>query len=403
MQIGRALGRPVAGTVSALGGPLVALFLVVFCVMTGIGMVFSMLAVYAESLGAGTSVIGLLLGCFGGARLAVNFPAGVASERLGRRPVMLGGLLVLALGSFLAAQTSSVPLLLLCLLAQGAGSSAFVTTALATVADLGTPATRMRDMAAYQGTTLIGISVGPALGGLSVAAWGFGAPFFLQGGMGLIAMLLLYRTRLPDHRSGPSSLRVGKVSQRALMLALAGLLVMTYGVFFVRVGANWVLLPLVAKESLGMSMGAIGLMLTAAAVANLLVLPLTSRLAAQIGRPAVVVGASALTVAILLLLATVHTAPMLWLTAVLLGAASGVAAPTIAAITADAAKEGQLGAAMGLMRTMTDLGIVSGPVVVGLIVDRLGLGYSGGLVAAALVLAASTAVFGIVRMTPARP
>jgi len=45
------------------------------------------------------------------------------------------------------------------------------------------PLSRIRDMAAYQGATSIAIAVGPGIGGLSVAAWGYGAPFLLQGGL----------------------------------------------------------------------------------------------------------------------------------------------------------------------------------------------------------------------------
>jgi MFS family permease len=364
-------------------------------------MVWSMLAVYGASLGAGSTMVGILLACFGGARLVVNLPAGLLSERVGRRPAMLAGLAILALGTFAAASTRDVSILLVSLVVQGVGASAFITTALAAIADLGTPETRMRDMAAYQGATLIGISIGPGLGGLAAAAWGHGGPFLLQGVMALAAIAVLAVAPLPRPRppSAPAP-TVPDAGAPPPAATLTGLGIVTYGVFFARVGSNWVLLPLIA-QSLGLAVTAIGLMLTAGAVANLATLPLTGLAARRFGRDWVVYLANAATAGVLVLLAGAHSEPMLWLTALLLGATSGLAAPTLSAIAADAAPPGRLGAAMGLVRTMTDLAIVTGPIAIGLIADELGLGYRGGLAAAALILVGTT--LGYAAATRKRP
>src|SRR5215469_12648791 len=121
---------------AALASPLFAIFLVVFLVTAGMGMVWSILALYATALGASAALVGTLIAAFGGARLVVNLPAGIASERFGRRRVMLIGLVLLALSSFAAIGLASVPPLLLCLLVQGVGCSMYVTAALSAVADL---------------------------------------------------------------------------------------------------------------------------------------------------------------------------------------------------------------------------------------------------------------------------
>ena len=77
--------------------PRQALLVVVFVVTTGMGMVWSILAVYATSLGASTAMVGLIFAMFGGSRLAVSLPAGIASERFGRRKLMMAGLVFLVL------------------------------------------------------------------------------------------------------------------------------------------------------------------------------------------------------------------------------------------------------------------------------------------------------------------
>src|SRR5258708_38712438 len=108
-------------------------------------MVWSILAGYATALGAHAAMVGLRLAAFRGARLVVNLPAGFASEKFGRHPVMLIGLGLLALASFVATRTTSFPPLILCLLGQGVGSSMLITAALSALVDISTPESPVRD------------------------------------------------------------------------------------------------------------------------------------------------------------------------------------------------------------------------------------------------------------------
>lgn len=390
----------------AIASPRFAILVVVSCVTAGMGMVWSILAVYATTLGASAAMVGLLIAAFGGARLVVNLPAGFASEKFGRHPVMLIGLALLALASLVATRTTSFPALILCLLGQGVGCSMLVTAALSALADLSTAESRIRDMAAYQGASSIGISIGPGIGGLSAAAWGYSAPFLLQGVFAVLAIVMLVLTAPKRPVAGAGKPQPVPADRPRLPLdrtLIGALALLTYGVFFARVAANWVLLPLVAQQTLGMSVGEIGMLLTAGAVANLCTLPLANIATKRFGRLVTIVSASAATVVSLLLLADAHSTVVCWVAACLLSASSGLAMPILSAYAIDDAPPGAVGAAMGMLRMMTDLGIVSGPVIAGLIVDQLGLGYAGGLWFTGLVLVVSTVVFWIAVHTKRRP
>jgi MFS family permease len=379
--------------------PRQALLVVVFVVTTGMGMVWSILAVYATSLGASTAMVGLIFAMFGGSRLAVSFPAGVASERFGRRPLMVTGLVFLGASSFVAMSVTSVPLLVLTLVVQGVGQAIYVTTAMAAIADLSTPEGRVRDMAAYQGASTIGISIGPGIGGLAAGAWGYGAPFLLQGGLSLVALILLLGIVKADRRRpGARPRAVGAGSHLGPGLrAMAVLAFLAYGVFFTRVGANWVLLPLIAREKLGMGLTGIGIVLTVGALANLVVLPAADRLARRFGRLAIIVVSTGLMIAGLIALGDASGIVLAWLGAILLGTSTGLAAPILSAYAIDAAPEGGTGAALGMLRTVIDLAIITGPAVIGAIVDQLAMGYSTGLWFCGALLGMSTVVFWVSR------
>jgi DHA1 family multidrug resistance protein-like MFS transporter len=379
--------------------PRQALLIVVFVVTTGMGMVWSILAVYVTTLGASTAMVGLVFAIFGGSRLAVSFPAGIASERFGRRRLMLTGLIFLGTSSFVAMSVTSIPLLVAMLLFQGVGQAIYVTTAMAAIADLSTSEGRIRDMAAFQGASTIGISIGPGLGGLAAGSWGYGAPFLLQGALSVVAVTLLMWIVKPDtvrpSRAAPSG--GGATDRRPHLRAMAALAFLAYGVFFTRVGANWVLMPLIAKQTLGMTLTGIGVLLMVGALANLLVLPVVDRVVSRFGRLTVVVAAGAATLLALFLIGDASGVALAFLGAILLGTASGFLAPILSAYAIDAAPEGGVGAAMGMLRTVIDLAVITGPAIIGIIVDQLAMGYAAGLWLCGLLLGGATLIFWLAR------
>ncbi len=379
-----------------LMAPRQALLLVVFVVTTGMGMVWSILAVYATSLGASTAMVGLIFAMFGGSRLAVSLPAGIASERFGRRKLMLTGLVFLGASSFVAMSVTSVPLLVLTLVVQGIGQAVYVTTAMAAIADLSTPEGRVRDMAAFQGASTIGIAIGPGIGGLAAGAWGYAAPFLLQGALSLVALILLLRIVKPaGGRASTTPRAVTAASHlRPSLRSMAVLAFLTYGIFFTRIGANWVLLPLIAQQKLGMSLTGIGVVLTVGALANLLVLPAANKVAKRFGRLSAIVVSTVMTLAGLFLLGDASGVVLAWLGAILLGLATGLAAPILSAYAID----------LGMLRTVIDLAIITGPAVIGAIVDQLAMGYSAGLWFCGVLLSAATLIFRLLhRAAPPHP
>ena len=373
-----------------MAGPPIGLLMGMFFTYIGIGMVWSILTVYATSLGASAATAGATISAFGASRLLVSVPAGMISERIGRVRVMIVGLVLVAASSFVALSVHSMATLLACLVLQGVGSACYGTSALSAVTDRGTPQTRVRDMAAYQTATQIGLSLGPGFGGFAAALWGYGAPFTFQGLMALIALIAVMR--IPDGRRPPS---VGEAKARAgsVFALIAGVAGLSYALFFARVASSWILMPLIAHNVLGLGIGMVGALLTVSSIANLTILRFISIMVRHFGRSVTMIGSTATVLAALSVLAFAHNEAMLWVFTVLIGAGMGVSTALVTSYAADAAPQGRVGAVMGSMRMTTDLGAITGPILAGFCVDQAWLGVSGGIGLCGAIIVITAAIF----------
>lgn len=172
--------------------------------MLGLFMVLPLLALYAAEFPEATpTLIGLAMGMYGLTNALLQIPLGWLSDLVGRKPVIVSGLLLFALGSVIAATAASIHAIILGRTLQGAG--AISSTLMALVADLTREEQRTKAMA------VVGISIGlsfavalvagPAvatLGGLPAVFW-FTAALALSG----IALLIFLVPQPPPVTAKP--------------------------------------------------------------------------------------------------------------------------------------------------------------------------------------------------------
>ena len=161
--------------------------------MLGLFMVLPLLALYAADMpGATPAAIGLALGIYGLTQAVLQIPFGWLSDRVGRKPVIVAGLLLFTLGSIIAAMADTVPGIVLGRTLQGAG--AIAGTVMALVADLTREEQRTKAMA------LVGMSIGLSfaialvLGPAVAAAGGLSAVFWFTAvlaAMGIVIVVVL--------------------------------------------------------------------------------------------------------------------------------------------------------------------------------------------------------------------
>ena len=164
--------------------------------MLGLFMVLPLLALYAVDYpGATPTMIGLALGVYGLSQALLQIPLGWLSDRIGRKPVIVGGLVVFALGSVMAAVADSVWGIVLGRGLQGAG--AIASTVMALVADLTSPEQRTKAMAMVGMSIGMSFAVALVLGPVVAASGGLPAVFWLTAafaGVGVVIVLALIPT-----------------------------------------------------------------------------------------------------------------------------------------------------------------------------------------------------------------
>jgi len=135
--------------------------------MLGMFLILPVFALYAEHLpgGANHTMIGLALGAYGLTQALLQLPFGIASDKFGRKRVIYFGLILFAIGSFIAADATNIETIIVGRVIQGAGAISAAVTAL--LADLTREEHRTKAMAMIGGT--IGVTfaaslvMGPAL------------------------------------------------------------------------------------------------------------------------------------------------------------------------------------------------------------------------------------------------
>lgn len=153
----------------------------VFVDMLGFLMVLPLLPFYAERLGASPTMIGALVSTFAFAQLTTAPYWGRLSDRYGRRPMIIAGLLISAAAFLVFALANSVWMLFLSRLVQGAGGGT-VGVVQAYVSDSVEPEERSQALGWLTAASSAGVMIGPGIASLTTIL-GPSAPGFFAAGL----------------------------------------------------------------------------------------------------------------------------------------------------------------------------------------------------------------------------
>ena len=393
-------------------GKLTVLMITAFVDMLGLAMIIPLLPFYATKMGASATIVGVLIAAFSIAQLASAPLWGRFSDRYGRRPALLAGLIISAIAYVIFAYASTLWLLLISRIVQGFGGGT-IGVVQAYVADASDPNDRAKSLGWLSAATSLGAVVGPAIGSVLIH-WGRHAPGIASAGfcvlISIFASIYLRESnedalttseRLVPHQTSSSAVwsviaRPKEPAQRLIWIYTVGI-----GAFY----GTAPTLPLILADRLPITEANVGFFVMYLGGMGVIVR------AGILGRMIEWLGEVRLTRLGLVLLATglalvaaVHSYLTLALALTLMPLGTAFVFPCVTAMLSRVVPKKHRGLYMGVQHTFGGVSRVIFPLAAGIAMDHLGLGFpfvvAGVLVLSTLLLTASMEQYAPSRAAP---
>jgi multidrug resistance protein len=397
-------------------GKLTVLMVTAFVDMLGLIIIYPLLPFYATRLGANAAMVGALVAAFSVAQL-LSAPAwGWMSDRYGRRPAILVGLLVSAFAYVVFAFAGTLWLLFLSRIIQGLGGGT-IGVVQAYVADISAPEERAKSLGLLSAVTSLGAVIGPAIGSILVRFGGRTAPGL--GSATLCVMVSVFawkflresRTESQQFEAMHSPAPAGAGAIRSVIVhpnEPASRLIWIYAIAIGAFYGTTPLLPLILADRLGvtaqnvgyfvMYLGGMGVIVRTVVLGRMLEW-LGEAWLARVGLVSLAGG--------LAMVARIESYPTMLISLTLMPVGTAFIFPCITAMLSRVVPAKQRGLYMGVQHTFGGVSRVAFPLIVGYGMDILGKGvpfvFAGFMTLATLLLTGSMENYAQPPLRSARP
>ncbi len=337
------------------------------------GMVFPLVPLKANGLGASPAMIGLIVGTFSLLSLFLSVPIGVYTDRSGAKKMLLIGVLCNALSSLLLLR-ANVLFLMASQVLGGLGFQLHVVSSQSFVARLESPLQRERTFGYLTFSAALGQSLGPVLGGVVATLFGYREVFLVSLLLPIMGLVVLGIRESPGrHRvtrySFLENMRHAKmVLSDSQMLAV---LAFTFGVIFT-VSLRTSFLPLLLLKR-GLQEADLGILISIFAAAMTIIRPFTGRIFQAFSRKNVMAFS---VLAVAFGVGLIPGMSSFFPTAIalcLFGLGFGLTQPLSMIMVADLSHPEHSGLNMGIRFMVIALANFIGPVLLGFLVEIVGL------------------------------
>lgn len=364
------------------------LFLAIFSSVTGVGIVVPLLPVYANNLGASGLYVALIFGSFSLSRSVFLPVFGRMSDRRGRKPFIVIGLLCYVLISVAFMGFKQVEALIAVRFIQGIASAMIMPVTQAYVGDITPAGEEGFTMGLFNMSVFLGLSIGPLLGGLISESYSLQAAFACMGTLALIGGLLGL-VLLPPTRSEQVVVQQKEPRDWKSLVRdpdVAALFVFRFA-YTTCIGILWGFLPVYADTEFALSTSAIGVLLTLGVFTSGVAQVPMGALADRFNKIVLVLLGGLVVVYAVYSFQWAQGFWDLFLASVLFGLGGGIAMPAHTALAViTGSRTGAMGSVMALLTMAHSLGMLSGSLLAGLIMDvaHLRLAFTGGAAIMAL-------------------
>lgn len=335
-------------------------------------LVIPILPSYSISLGADEVMIGVIFGAFSLALLLFSIPFGALSDRIGRRPLLVAGMFLLALTNLVFVVSDNLYLLVLARIIQGISGAATWSAGLALIADTFDASERGSKLGMAMAIMSAGTLTGPVVGGVLYDTLGYRMTFILPSVLTILLGSLFLLIRIP-HRSPGEKGNYAKLLKKAPAALLVCALATVVGAL--TFGLLEPFLPVYLFQEFSATPTIIGIAFGAMSLVNIVAAPVVGSLYDRFGGRGLLASGMVLTgvtIAVMMIM------PSLELT-ILLFAVAGITismalTPMLPLLTDLFGGEGSSqGFIYGIYNTLFSMGLAIGPLLGGVIITKFSL------------------------------
>jgi len=202
----------------------------------------------AADLGASTAQLQWIVDAFVLVLAGLLLPAGALADRVGRRPVLVGGIVVFTLGSLAAAYSGTATWLIVARAVMGAGAAVILTVPLAVLPSIFEPDERPKAIAGVTVALGLGLPLGPIVGGWLLAHVWWGAVFLINVPLGVLAAVGVAVLLPPSREASPTA-----IDLPGAVLSTAGLVGVVYAVVEAP-SRGWTSTPVLVSGVVGLAL-----------------------------------------------------------------------------------------------------------------------------------------------------
>ena len=347
------------------------LFFSMFGTVTGVGIVVPLLPIYAHNLGAGGLYIGLIFGAFSISRTFFLPYFGRQSDKKGRKPFIVAGLFAYTVVSLAFILSNSVESLIALRFIQGIASAMIMPAVQAYVGDI-TPAGREGfTMGLFNMSMFMGLSIGPLIGGVIRDRFSLDTSFAAMGILTFLGFMLSFFLLPPTKTEGVVNRGAAPLAWRWVLQdkEMAGLFLFRLA-YAACIGVIWSFLPVLADLEFSLSSSAIGILVAIGVfTSGLLHVPM-GFMADRVNRKMLVVTGGLIVTYAIFSFDWADTFGDLLLASILFGLGGGISMPALMALAVLKGGESDgMGSVMGLLAMAHSLGMLTGSLLAGLMMD----------------------------------
>jgi len=378
---------------------------VLLCIMGGLAIFSSTMAknpvlpLFIRALEVPMATVGFIAAASTVVGIVVSLPAGVLSDIIGRRRVILVAAIVFATAPFLYLLVSLPWHLVMVRIYHGLATAILGPVAMAAVADT-FDERRGERMGWYSSATMVGRFLAPFVGGALIFGDDFRWVYLVIGIIGTLSLVAALRLPLSAATSA-SAVEAMKRERREIWSDIIAILTnrgilstsVIEAVQYFAFGCLEVFLPIYLYEQVGFAPLVIGLLFTIQIVVATLTKPLMGRLSDRYGRVLMISAGLVLGGITMGFMTYSDNYLMLAVLIGLFGLGLATVTASSSALVADLSQASSYGGALGVLSSVMDIGHSTGPMVGGLLISAYNYKTAFGIVGAGLIV--TSGIFGI--------